>query len=380
MVDYNNKKARYISSLVNLFGGILFFWIKNKEIDQSFIKKILIIKLDRIGDTFLSTPTIEALRKKFPSADIKILVAPWNKSVLDNNPNINEIKVFSEAIDVHSNSFLSLFNYLKTKKLSIEIQEICPDLSIDLEGHPMNVLAMFRAGVPIRIGFKDKIFSFLLTNKVRNNGLVHQSDIYFSIARLLGFDGQKPVEMIFVNDEDKNLVNRFKIENNLDDFIVVHLSAGRSYRLWPLDHFVSLGRLLILLDKRLKLVLIGGGEDKYLAKEFINKLNCGDRVVDATKVLGIPSTYELMPSAKLFIGSESAPMHFAGARGIATIAFMNVWSGIDRWKPLGDKVYVFRSKNVHKCPGVSCHLIPCPNMAAISVNEVYHFINEKHLL
>ncbi len=380
LMDYRDRKIKILATLINLTGGVVFFYIRRKKIDPLKIKKIAIVKLDRIGDTFLATPAIEAVRRIFPNAHITALVAPWNKDVLQNNPNIDTLKIFEGALDVHNASFFSFLNHLKTSKLIGAIREINPDLGIDLEGHPMNVLGMFWAGIPIRFGFGDKILSFLLTNKIVKNKSTHQLDVYFNIAEAFGFLGPKPAEKIFVGSEERREVNEFIKKNSLGDFVVVHLGAGRSYRQWPLQNFISLSRLIVGEYHNLKIVVTGGIEDQELAKGFSEALENAGCVLNAIAALNIPEVYYLLSSAKLFIGSESAPMHFAGANNIPTIAFMNTWSGIDRWKPLGDRVYIFPSKNIHQCPGVHCQLVPCPNMAAISVKEVYNFIREEHLL
>jgi len=378
--DYKNKKTRYLVLLINFVGAIFFFWIRKKKIDSDLIRKILIVKLDRIGDTFLATPTVEATRRQFPSAKIIFLAAPWNKEVLENNPNIDELVIFEKALNVHRAGFFSIINHLKkAKQLAKVIKEISPDIVIDLEGHPLNVLAMFKARVPIRVGFGDKVLSFLLTNKTKKDKSIHQSDIYFRIAKILGYKSERPEEKIFIGGKEKEEINKFMENNNLKNFIVIHLGAGRNYRQWPLNNFIDLANLIMKNYPELKLIIIGGNEDRKLAEQFINGIQNKDRVISVIGKLNIPETYQLLSFAKLFIGSESAPMHLAGAQNIPTIAFMSQWSGIERWKPLGEKVYVFKSKNIHKCPGIKCKLIPCPNMAAISVSEVYNFIKDKEL-
>jgi ADP-heptose:LPS heptosyltransferase len=377
MKDYKNFKTRILAEIIDFLGLILFFWIREKKIDPDNIKRVLIIKLDRIGDTFLATPTIEAIRKRFAQAKIFIIVAPWNKEVLENNPNIDEIIIFEEALNVHKKEFFKISNHFKKcRKLVKIIKNISPEIGIDLEGHPLNVLTLFLSKVPIRIGFGDKVLSFLLTNKTEKDEKIHQSDIYFRIAKAIGFRNSKPEMKIFVNEKDKEKIN--PLVNDLKNFIVFHLGAGRTYRQWPLENFINLAKLILKDYPNLKIVVIGGEEDKKLVAEFTKEIK--NNVVDMVGKLKISEVYHLLSFSKLFVGNESAPMHLAGSLNIPTVAFMNEWSGIERWKPIGEKVYIFKSKKIHNCPGVNCKLIPCPNMAAISVDEVYNFIKEKKLL
>lgn len=54
---------------------------KNKEeqyneFNKSKINKILIIRLDEIGDVVMTTPFIRELRRNFPKAEINLIVKP----------------------------------------------------------------------------------------------------------------------------------------------------------------------------------------------------------------------------------------------------------------------------------------------------------------
>ena len=55
------------------------------------IKNILIVKLDHIGDVILSTPVYQAIKKTYPNSFLRVVVGPWAKSVLINNPFVDEI-------------------------------------------------------------------------------------------------------------------------------------------------------------------------------------------------------------------------------------------------------------------------------------------------
>lgn len=58
--------------------------------------RILIHKIDHIGDTLLATPAIRALKESFPEAAITALVTPLTKPVLEGNLDINELIIFDK--------------------------------------------------------------------------------------------------------------------------------------------------------------------------------------------------------------------------------------------------------------------------------------------
>src|ERR1044072_7186529 len=59
--------------------------------DWNEIRKVLLIRLRSIGDTVLATPSLAALKRFLPQAQIDILVEDWVAPVLDGHPNINRV-------------------------------------------------------------------------------------------------------------------------------------------------------------------------------------------------------------------------------------------------------------------------------------------------
>jgi len=60
------------------------------------LKKILVMRTDRLGDVILSTPVIANLRKAYPKSHIAFLCRPYTKEVLENNPYLDEIIIYDK--------------------------------------------------------------------------------------------------------------------------------------------------------------------------------------------------------------------------------------------------------------------------------------------
>lgn len=369
--DYNSKWLRIVAGLINFFGHVLLFWIPRRKFDRNSIKRALIIKLDRIGDTFLATPTIEAIRELFPNARITVLCSPWNRNVLLSNPNIDILRSFDRAPDVHKGPMIKALKLRYISSLTKDIKKHNPEMLIDLQGNPLIVLAGFLAKVPIRIGFKRKVLSFLMTERVSYADNIHQSDVYFSIARYLGYKRSKPAPRIFPDGESEN-VERILRENQLQDFLVFHLGAGRSYRQWPVQHFAALANQLLVKQPETEIVLIGNEKEQGLILAFLETVR--GKVVNLAGRITIKEAYCLLSFSKGFVGNESGPAHLSAGLDVPTIMLMNEWSGIERWRASGKKVYIIKGENRHRCRGIACQIVPCPNMASISVDQVLRVV------
>ena len=59
--------------------------------------KFLLVKLNHLGDTLLLTPTLAGLRKKYPDAQIDVVVRPGCEAVLEGNPDVSNVFVSDAA-------------------------------------------------------------------------------------------------------------------------------------------------------------------------------------------------------------------------------------------------------------------------------------------
>ena len=60
-------------------------------------KRILVIRRDNIGDLVCTTPLIGALRQRFPHGWLGALVNSYNAPVLEGNPDLDEVFVYTKA-------------------------------------------------------------------------------------------------------------------------------------------------------------------------------------------------------------------------------------------------------------------------------------------
>src|SRR3989338_5094563 len=106
--------------LGNLICNLLGLFGRNKNRGKKDYKKILVVQLWGIGETILTLPSIEALRKNFPKAEINLLATSRNKDVFFNNKNIDSIKI----IKLNPFSLLAfIFRNFKKYDLVVDMEE-----------------------------------------------------------------------------------------------------------------------------------------------------------------------------------------------------------------------------------------------------------------
>src|SRR5215213_8360448 len=59
--------------------------------DWETVRRVLLVRLRSIGDTVLATPSLFALKRFLPEAEIDILVEDWVAPLLTNHPHVNKV-------------------------------------------------------------------------------------------------------------------------------------------------------------------------------------------------------------------------------------------------------------------------------------------------
>ena len=65
-------------------------------------RRILVIKLDHLGDVLLATPVFSNLRRAYPSAQVHALVGEWGAAGLKDHPHVDRIFGFFHDLEKQS--------------------------------------------------------------------------------------------------------------------------------------------------------------------------------------------------------------------------------------------------------------------------------------
>ncbi|PIY60413.1 hypothetical protein COY95_01905, partial [Candidatus Woesearchaeota archaeon CG_4_10_14_0_8_um_filter_47_5] len=153
--------------LIDLCGYILFSplllynTLFNGEIKKDEVKKILVIRLDHIGDMILATPVFKNLKENF-NAEVHVLCREMTVEVIKNNPHIDRIITFNSPWFSRGDS-APLSAFMRTVTLlRSEHYDICFELHTD----PRNIVLAWLSGAQKRIGYPVRGFGFLFTHRI----------------------------------------------------------------------------------------------------------------------------------------------------------------------------------------------------------------------
>ena len=104
--------------LVDLAGTVLFFPCRlfrrwHRRYDPRDIKKILILRMDGLGDLVISTAALREIRKGFPEAEITLAIGPWSQGIAPCIP-------FQDHLIIHDAFAFGIFRGERRVKLGQE--------------------------------------------------------------------------------------------------------------------------------------------------------------------------------------------------------------------------------------------------------------------
>jgi heptosyltransferase-2 len=309
---------------------------------QGGVSKILIVRLDRLGDLVLSLPLIENLRIAYPSAKIDLLVRPYLADLAGMVKAVNDVIVYRGKIDA--------FRRLPNREYDIVI-----DMLRDYRLEP--ALVTFFSKAPVRIGFRGGFREIFFTHPV--DGLQGSSksmvELDLELLKPLGVQARVTVPKL---DPGEMAVKEGPV-------IAVHPGGHYDSQKWAAGNFASLIKK-ILEGYKAKVVVVGGPDDKEAVAHIIKIVNDGNAhaVFPSLKDL-----VHVLAGCDLLVCNNSGPLHLAAALGVPTVSMMGP-TDTHLWWPKGDNQVVIR-KGVKCSP---CSLGKCKEhlcMDLITADDVF---------
>ena len=316
-------------------------------------KRILIVGLNWIGDAIMSMPALQACRVENPDAHIAILVKPY-------------LKPFWEMHAV-PDQILTLDKMRSTISM---VKEYGFDTAYIFPNSFRSALIPAMAGVRHRIGLKGDHRFLMLTKMIPCVG-GHQSNEYYPIVAPHSAELVKELPKLHVPEAAFQTLEKKFPDRGCYAVLMPGAARGAS-KMWPLEHFEKLARML--LDKtELNLIFAGGSGDAPACEDLASAL--GDR---ATCVAGKTSLKEwaaLLKNAKLAVANDSGGMHLAGAVGVPVVGIYGI-TDPEKTGPLARKFKIVQNSTVKSRDIARDSERAAEALASISPDQVFQAARE----
>jgi len=313
-------------------------------IDWPQVRRILVVKLRSIGDTVLSTPSLIALRRQAPQAEIDILLEDWVAPVLDGFEGVNVISMAPGLSERLKTGW-----YLRRRHY---------DVAFNLHGGTTSTFLTRTSGAKHRFGNADYQYSFLYNHLLSSPAdfwgrkQLHSAEQQLA---LIGYSG------VGVDDLPKSrlAVTEAAVTNVSttcgggwvgDNFALLHPSTAFETKQWSPENFAGLAEGLV--GRGLKVVAIASKAESGVLDEMKRIANVPIATFDS---LTLPEITALASKARVFIGNDSGIAHMAAAIGTPTVVIFGS-SNRTHWRPWTDapNEIVYNPFDCQPCPGYKC--------------------------
>ena len=337
--------------------------METKRIKLTGKEKFLVVRTDRIGDVILSTPVLEAVKETYPHSQIYMLVSPYTKDILKNNPFLDGL-ILDEKKGI--GGFFSLLKEVRKHKFDVAVL-LYPTFAL--------AFLLWLSRIKVRIGNGYRAYQLFFNQKIyQHRSLIekHESEYNLDMLVPLGISPKKRLPKMFLSPEERQSAefsfSNWGIKDN-DQIVVIHPGSGNSALNWPPEKFGLFADKLIE-KKNIKIILTGSEKERELTNKV--KSSVKNPVLDLTGKTTLRELACLLERSEVIVSGSTGPMHMASALGTPVVAlFCPIFvTGPKRWGPLGEghETILPPVPTCKKCNPESCSYFPC--MEKIEVDEV----------
>lgn len=329
------------------------------------LRKLLIVRTDRIGDVVLSLPMIGVVRSCFPSASISFLLRSYTKDLASGQPGLDDILLYDS--EHGRKSFWTMLGEIRQRRFDAVVVT-----------YPTFRLAflMFLSRIPLRVGTGYRWYSLLFTRRVfehRKTAEKHEAEYNMSLLRSLGcaVPSDTPTPLLQIRTSDHEAADAALEKIGLEGaarFCILHPGSGGSARDWKPGRFGELAKRLS--SRGVNVLVTGGpGEERLVELVIVGSGGNARRLPGPLPLMALAS---LIRKADVFVSNSTGPLHIAAAVGTPVVAFFPpiLQCSSARWGPLTDRKVLFEPQAVDcpRCRGGACQADDC--MDLIKVEDV----------
>lgn len=320
--------------------------------DPQAIRRILAVKVDHIGDFVTAFPAFRRLKDAFPAAELIALVAPASVELADLEPSIDLVVPF-QFFNARSQLGRAKTDEALLHALAKKLASFKFDLAVDLRRDTDTRELLQLAGAATTAGFDGRNeFPWLDVAPISegNRPLArmrqHAADDLLNLIDAIVAAGRGEAAGIrrsggWASLQAPIIASLAEFDLYKRPLVCVHPAAGNATKQWPLRYFADLINLLLATEE-IDIVLIGGADEKHIARAIVERVEQRDRVHDLIGRLKLDQLPYFLDTCALFVGNDSGPKHIAAGLGVPTVGIHSGVVDAREWGPLGSSAVALR--------------------------------------
>jgi heptosyltransferase III len=292
------------------------------------VGRVLVVRLRSIGDTVLTTPSLFALRRFLPQAQIDIVLEDWVAPVLEGSDLVDRVIAIPRQ------------GKAARARLARDLRVANYDVVYNLHGGTTSTLLVRATGAKHRVGFGHYQYARLHNHLAPRAAALWQRPSLHSVEQqlaLIGWTGvpvtDRPATNLPLTAKALESVSvkiraaGFEEFQKGEPFALIHPSAALETKRWAMENFARVAEELSA--RGLTPVALAGPTEAELLRLLARESSA--RIVLLNN-LSLPEVTALSSRARLFVGNDNGIAHIATAAGARCVIIFGS-SNVMHWRP-----------------------------------------------
>ena len=337
-----------------------------KKFLKSRSPRILISRINNIGDVIVTMAMAGLLKKYYPGCYVIVLARDYARAVIEAHPSVDEFLSWNILAPLPPEDAIKSLKNLK--------------LDVFIHSSPIETIAKLaaKAKIPYRIGSLRRSFHYFTCNRRVlwwKGGNLHEAQINLKLLAPFGIKEKLTLEQLQpltkLTPPPTPLPEDIAAAIDPKRFnLIVHPLSNNHGREWPLERYIQL--INSLPDTQFNIFITG------MAHEAISLTPLTSQCPKAHAICGkldLAQLLSLMQRCDGLIASSTGPLHMAAVLGKKALGIYPPASNISatQWGPIGPQAeYLVGTTSKPKCTKKCLHFErrSCLCVQAITVAEI----------
>jgi ADP-heptose:LPS heptosyltransferase len=303
-------------------------------------RRLLLLRLERIGDLLMALPAIRDVRSLAPSADIDLVVGGWNASLAQAIPSVTRVITLDARWLARDAGGQRMPTLIKEARRWRGQQY---DLAINFEPDVRSNVLLALSGAAWTVGWTSGGGGPVLDVSIDFDPGSHTITNARRLVRT-AFD-RAPAEsarpLLTIPDAALRAAADRLSSSALraGPRVGMHVSGGRAIKQWDVDRFAEVAARLID-ERHATVVLTGSAGDRPLV-DRVKRMLAPRPIIDATGDVDLLELAAMLQQLDLIVTGDTGPMHLAYTVGTPVVAVFGP-SAPQRYGPVGPADRVVR--------------------------------------
>lgn len=322
-----------------------------KKADSVALNRILVIRIDAIGDLIFISAFLRELKRSFPESTIDIVVRESNCSLIENCPYVEKIYPYiTGLIDGELSQQCEHYGDIRSKverfaaanfsenhydAVFLPRELLCGRNMLD------DLLLAYYSGAKFRFGqmivndtherylFERMQNSFTLI--AVNDKPCHQVQCSLKILCEMGLEVKDEKMELWPSEDDKGKAKEALSFYGNYKLIALGIMATAPKRVWDTQNYIELINEITRTTDSCCFVIFGGNDAVTMAGSIMDQINDKERVLNLTDELSLRDTAAYISLCSLYVGSNTGLLHFASAMSVPSVT---IYSELEDGQPM----------------------------------------------